>query len=185
MDATRTIEGVGSDNATLKKCLSANEVLLRRQAKWAWAALGGVCVAAGMILLLAVWGAQEVIGRAEKEADAIRAVNVEELAAAQEEGQRAIAALHERLAAQRSEVERGIETVGMELAGMISDRDAVRAELEKFVTLRDRLGIRLVESQTKPVIVVPEGQEIRSWGAPGLSNLARYNGRMYRVVDRR
>ncbi len=30
----------------------------------------------------------------------------------------------------------------------------------------------------------PEGQEIRAWRAPGLHELARYNGRMFRVMAR-
>lgn len=182
---TEAMASLSADHEATRKSLDANRVLLRRQARWAWGALGGACVAAGVILLLAGWAASRLIDGAALEADAIRVANVQELAKAREEGERAIAELHERLAAQRSEVERGIETVGVELAGMLSDRDALRAELEKFIALRNRLGIQLVESQTKPVIVVPEGQEIRRWGAPGLSNLARYNGRMYRVVDRK
>jgi len=32
------------------------------------------------------------------------------------------------------------------------------------------------------VIVVPQGDAITRWNAPGLSDIARYNGRMFRVV---
>lgn len=35
-----------------------------------------------------------------------------------------------------------------------------------------RLGITIVERQTLPVIVAAEGQEIRVWRAPGMSDLA-------------
>lgn len=107
-----------------------------------------------------------------------------ELAAAREDGQRAIVALHEELAAQQGEIERRIEVAGAELSGVVGERDQFRAELEQFVALRDLLGIQLVEARSRITIVVPEGQEIRAWRAPGLHELARYNGRMFRVMAR-
>lgn len=184
-DATNAALRLRQDSEAMRQALQANDAVLRRQARWAWTAVGGACLAAVVILVLAGWAASRLIEVARLEADAIRAANIDELADAREEGQRAIADLHQQLAAQRAEVERGIEGVGAEFAALSTERDAVQAELERFIDLRDRLGITLVEGQTRPVIVVPEGQEIRAWGAPGLSNLARYNGRMYRVMAQR
>lgn len=184
-DAAGAINQLRQHDESIKNALSANDVVLRRQAWWAWTAVGGACLAAVVIIVLAGWAASRLIEVARLEADAIRAANVDELAVAREEGHRAIADLHQQLAAQRAEVERGIEDVGAEFAALSTERDAVRAELERFIKLRDRLGIALVEGQTRPVIVVPEGKEIRAWGAPGLSDLARYNGRMYRVLAQR
>lgn len=184
-DATNAALRLRHDSEAMRQALKANDAVLRRQARWAWTAVGGACLAAVVILVLAGWAASRLIEVARLEADALRAANVDELAVAREEGQRAIADLHQQLAAQRAEVERGIEDVGAEFAALSTERDSVQAELERFIYLRDRLGITLVEGQTRPVIVVPEGQEIRAWGAPGLSNLARYNGRMYRVMAQR
>lgn len=184
-EATLSMTRLRQNDEEVKKALKANEAMLRRQARWAWIAVGGSCLAAVVIVVLAGWAASRLIDTARLEADAIRTANVEELAVAREEGQRAIADLHEQLAAQRREVERRTETVGAEFAALTTERDAVRAELEHFIELRNRLGITLVEAQTWPVIVAPEGQEIRAWRAAGLSNLARYNGRMYRVMAKR
>ncbi|NJM81226.1 MAG: hypothetical protein HC844_00945 [Tabrizicola sp.] len=113
----------------------------------------------------------------------IRAGNLRAVAEARAEGERLLAALQDDLAEQRAEVERGIEEVGVELAGLAAERDAVRAELADFEELRDRLGIQVIEGRTQPVIIVPEGREIRLWRAAGLHDLARYNGRMYRIMD--
>lgn len=173
------------DNEGMRQALNANRAVLRRQARWAWTAVGGACLAAVAIILLAGWAAGGLIDSARTEADALRAANVDELAMAREDGQRAIAELHEQLAAQRAEIERRVDDVGAEFAALTAERDDIRAELDRFIELRNRLGITLVEGQRRPLIIVPEGQEIRAWGAPGLSNLARYNGRMYRVMAQR
>lgn len=182
--ALETAERIHREHEALGERITANGALLRRQVRFAWAALGGACLAAAAVLLLAIWTGAALKQAAAREADTIRAANVQELATAREEGERAIAALHEQLTGQRIEIERSIETVGVELASLTAESDAVRAELERFAALRDRLGIRLIETRTQLVIVVPEGQEIRLWRAAGLHELARYNGRMYRVLER-
>lgn len=179
------LEALRADNEELRTRLDANGIVLRRQVKGAWAALGGICLVAAGILLLAVWGASRLVDGAKQEADTIRAANAGELAAAQEDGARALATLEAQLAAQRASVEQSLGAAGAELAGLEAERASVKAELEQFVTLRDRIGIQLVESHTRPVIVVPEGYELRGWRAAGLSDLARYNGRMYRVMARK
>ena len=137
-----------------------------------------------MIISLAIWGGARLIDNAGQEADAIRVANAADLVRARELGQRAIADLHEELAGQQAEIERRIALAGVELADLTGERDRLMAELEQFADLRDRLGIQLIEARSRITIVVPEGQEIRPWRAPGLHELARYNGRMFRVVAR-
>lgn len=180
--ALETAERIHREHEALGERITANGALLRRQTRFAWVALGGACLAAGVVLLLAIW-----TGTALKQAAARPTPSAPRMSRNwRPRGRKgnAPAALHEQLAGQRTWIERSIETVGVELASLTAERDAVRAELERFAALRDRLGIRLIETRTQPVIVVPEGQEIRLWRATGLHELARYNGRMYRILAR-
>ena len=119
-------------------------------------------------------------------ADAIRAAGAEEIAAVRVETDRAVAQARAEAQDRQAEALADLDLVGTQLAAALDERDAARAEIERFVALRERIGFVLAEHWNgRPVIIVPEGQEIRPWGAPGLSDLARYNGRMYRVVDQR
>lgn len=177
------IGNFASGTETLAARLDANEALIRRQARRVGRALGVATLAAGLVVLVAIWAGAVLVQSARAEAEVIRAGNLRAVAEARAEGERALAALWDDLAEQRAEAERGIEEIGVELAGLAAERDAVRAELTEFAALRERLGIQLIEGRTQPVIIVPEGREIRLWRAAGLHELARYNGRMYRVVD--
>jgi hypothetical protein len=101
---------------------------------------------------------------------------------------------------------REVEAARVEAARLIAEANAIRAaaaeeiataqaetertgttspdELERFAMLRERLGIQLAEHHDgRPVIIVPEGRTIRSWKAPSLASLSRFNGRMFRVVE--
>lgn len=53
--ALETTERIHREHEVLGERIKANGVLFRRQARFAWAALGGACLAAGVILLLAFW----------------------------------------------------------------------------------------------------------------------------------
>ena len=66
---------------------------------------------------------------------------------------------------------------------MSQERDVVRQELEYFITLRDKVGIELVDFRGRTVVVVPVGARLRRWRAAGLSEVAHLNGRMYRLSD--
>ncbi|MDO6589442.1 hypothetical protein DS901_02655 [Loktanella sp. D2R18] len=66
---------------------------------------------------------------------------------------------------------------------MSQERDAVQQELEHFITLRDRVGIELVDFRGRTVVVAPEGARLRRWRAAGLSEVAHLNRRMYRLSD--
>lgn len=70
-----------------------------------------------------------------------------------------------------------------DLAAMSQERDAVRQELENFITLRDRVGIQLLDFRGNTLVVVPESARIRRWQADELSEVAHLNGRMYRLSD--
>lgn len=183
-EAVQVAVEIDQRHQALGEHIAANGVLLRRKARWAWFALGGACLAAVVIIALAIWGGTRLISRAGLEADAIRVANASELERARQEGQHAIAVLHDELAGQRQEVERRIEEAGSELSDLTGERDRLVAELEHFADLRDRLGIQLIETRSRITIVVPEGQEIRPWRAAGLSDLASYNGRMFRIMAR-
>jgi len=182
-DADAMIGNLAAGTENLASRLEANESLLGRQARRAGLALGVAILAAGIVVLVAVWAGAALVQEARAEAEVIRAGNLQAVADARAEGERALVALQDDLAAQRAEVERRIEEIGVELAGLAAERDAVRAELTDFAALRDQLGIELIATRHQPVIIVPEGREIRLWRAAGLHELARYNGRMYRVVE--
>lgn len=57
--------------------------------------------------------------------------------------------------------------------------------LEDLVDFRNRIGLELIEYRGRVIFVVPDGTEILAWRAPGLSEIASYNGRMYRLRERR
>lgn len=81
----------------------------------------------------------------------------------------------------------GIEAVCFDAFGTlveITDRQqAFRPALEELVDLRSRIGLELVEYRGRVIFVVPDGGQLVSWRAPGLSEMASYNGRMYRLSD--
>ena len=73
--------------------------------------------------------------------------------------------------------------IGEDISAMSQERDAVRQELEHFITLRDRVGIQLLDFRGHTLVVIPEGARIRRWQADDLSEVAHLNGRMYRLSD--
>ncbi|MHA3915203.1 hypothetical protein [Halovulum sp. GXIMD14793] len=147
-----------------------------------------VGIAAALILALiivsfAMWSGAKVKAAAENEADLLRATYAAEIEAVREEGETELARIHADLAQKVDATEAKLLEVGAELQNMIEEREAVRQELEHFVTLRERVGIKLVEFRGRTVIVVPEGARLRRWRAAGLSEIAHLNGRMYRLSD--
>lgn len=141
----------------------------------------GTCAA--LILAVAFWLGAQIKQNAQNEASAIRDTNAGEVAQIQQMGEWALADLKIQISEQRAEIEREIGSVGTELTVLTEDRDTVRAELEQFVALRDRVGFQLVEYRGRTVVVVPDGERLRRWRAPELSNLASFNGRLYRLTD--
>lgn len=146
--------------------------------------VGVVFVALVAALVLALTGtvASRMVDEARTEAARIRAENIQEIAQARAEGEAALQALADRLASREAALSANIEAMGADLAQLGADRDAARADLEHFAELRQQIGFDLIPYRNRVVIVVPEGETITRWSAPGLSNLARYNGRMFRVV---
>ncbi|ATG47648.1 hypothetical protein CEW89_08715 [Celeribacter ethanolicus] len=146
--------------------------------------VGVVLIALVGALVLALTGAvaSRMVDEARTEAARIRAENSQEIAEARAEGEAALQALADRLASREAVLAAEIEAMGADLAQLGAARDAARADLEHFAELRQQIGFDLVPYRNRVVIVVPEGETITRWSAPGLSNLARYNGRMFRVV---
>lgn len=60
------------------------------------------------------------------------------------------------------------------VAGLTSAEDSA-------ISLSDGGGIEIIDYRGRMVLVVPEGAELISWRPPGLSNLARYGDRLYRL----
>ena len=106
-----------------------------------------------------------------------------EVAATRREGEIALAELESNLLRQSEQAAGQLALIGDDLAAMSQERDAVRQELENFITLRDRVGIRLVDFRGHTLVVIPEGARIRRWQADDLSEVAHLNGRMYRLSD--
>lgn len=146
--------------------------------------VGVVLVALVAAFFLALTGAvaSRMVDEARNEAARIRTENVQEIADARADGEAALQALADRLASREAVLNANIEAMGVDLAQLGADRDAARAALEHFAELRQQIGFDLIPYRNRVVIVVPQGETITRWSAPGLSVLARYNGRMFRVV---
>lgn len=180
--ARSELSGLEASRATLAKAIEAEGrriAGLRRRVT-----LGVVLLALGALLaLILIAGmASRMMSDARTEANRIRAENAQLIAEARSEGEAALQALSLRLASREAALSADIEAMGAELAQMGADRDAARADLERFAELKRQIGFELVPYRNSVVIVVPQGETITRWSAPGLSDLARYNGRMFRVV---
>ena len=180
--ARSELSGLEASRATLAKAIEAEGKRiagLRRRVT-----LGVVLLALGALLaLILIAGmASRMMSDARTEASRIRAENAQLIAEARSEGEAALQALSLRLASREAALSADIEAMGAELAQMGADRDAARADLERFAELKRQIGLELVPYRNSVVIVAPQGETITRWSAPGLSNLARYNGRMFRVV---
>lgn len=72
-EALQAAEEIDHRHQALGEQIDANAALLRRQARWAWIALGGACLAAAAIIALAIWGGVRVIDKAGLEAEEVAA----------------------------------------------------------------------------------------------------------------
>ena len=140
-------------------------------------------IVAVVVVAFAFWTGARVKAAAENEATLLRDRYAAEIVAAREQGEAALAELQSDLARQSEVAAEQLTEIGADLASMSLERDAVQQELEHFITLRDRVGIELVDFRGRTVVVVPEGARLRRWRAAGLSEVAHLNGRMYRLSD--
>lgn len=168
--------GIQSDTTCLDRRLSA----LRAKVSIWLAMVFAACI---IIIVLALWSGAKIREAAVNEATLVRQQNAAEMEQVRQEGQDGIAALRAQMAEERNRVESEVAEAGAELANLSDELAAGRAELQQFIALKDRTGFDLFDYRGRTLIVVAEGQEIRSWRAPGLSNFARYNGQMYRIFD--
>ncbi|WP_439525950.1 hypothetical protein [Roseovarius mucosus] len=182
VEAQNRLAALDAVRQTLSEAVEAESrriVALRRRVT-----VGVVLVALVGALVLALTGAvaSRMVDAAQAESARIRAENAQEIAEARAEGEAALQALADRLASREAALSANIETMGADLAQLGADRDAARADLEHFAELRQQIGFDLIPYRNRVVIVVPQGETITRWNAPGLSDLARYNGRIFRVV---
>ncbi len=152
-----------------------------------WLYVGGGAIAAAIfaiaVVAFAFWSGAKVKAAAENDASLLRERYAEEIVVVGEEGEAALADLQADLARRSEVAAEQLTEIGADLASLSDERDVVRQELEHFVTLRDRVGIELVDFRGRTVIVVPEGARLRRWRAAGLSEVAHLNGHMYRLLD--
>ncbi|MEO9517491.1 MAG: hypothetical protein ABJH45_04085 [Paracoccaceae bacterium] len=160
---------------------------LERRIRQLWVYVGAGAIAAAvvavMVIAFAFWTGARVKAAAENEATLLRDRYAAEIVAAREQGEAALADLQSDLARQSEVAAEQLTEIGADLATMSEERDVVQQELEHFITLRDRVGIELVDFRGRTVVVVPEGARLRRWRAAGLSEVAHLNGRMYRLSD--
>lgn len=192
-DAQRGLD----DLRTTQEALTASERRLERLRRSVWLGAGIAALLLLCALLGGVWAgawqiaegratATRIVTDARGEAEAIRAAGAEEIANIRTAMGQAIDEARQAAAERYDETVAALDEAGVQLAAVREERDAIRAELERFIELRDRVGFTMAQHfNGKPVIIVPEGKAIQAWGAPGLSELARYNGRMFAVVDER
>lgn len=192
-DAERVVEVV-REASVLVDALNARTSLiderasiLERRIRQLWLYVGAGVAAAVIlaiaVIVLAFWTGARVKAAAENEASLLRERYAAEIAIAHEEGEAALAELRSELARQSEVAAAQLTEIGADLALMSEERDVVRQELETFITLRDRVGIELIDFRGRTVVVVPEGRLLTSWRAAGLSEVAHLNGRMYRLSD--
>ncbi|MEM9578835.1 MAG: hypothetical protein AAF999_17705, partial [Pseudomonadota bacterium] len=146
--------------------------------------IGGIAAAGllgTLILLAAIWSSSSLKTAARAEADALRILYADQIEAARLEGDAELAALQSEISTRRSDIERQIIEGGAELSNIADERDATRVALEELVDFRNRIGLELIEYRGRVIFVVPDGSELLAWRAPGLSEIASYNGRMYRI----
>lgn len=143
-----------------------------------------VLTAVGATMVLIAHGiASHIREEARSAATNIRLQNAELIELTRREGEESLDALQQQIAERRAEMEGQIGDIGADLAELIQERNEIRGDLERFAELQERIGFELVDYRGRPVIVAPKGLEIRGWRAPGLSNLARFNGQMFRFTD--
>lgn len=179
------LSGVAADLADEGVKLKDAERRMASLRRWAVAAIVAFAVLAAAVIAAAGWWGRAIISEASDEAEIVRAANAGLVEAARREGERELADLRAEQNEAREEVLQGIDDVGNDLDQLVRERDEVRGQLDHLVELRDSIDIALIRHQSKVLVVVPRGKELRGWRAPGLSPAARYNGRMYHVADAR
>lgn len=140
-------------------------------------------VTAAFVVAFALWSAARLKAAAEIEASLLRETTSAEVAVSRRDGEIALAELESNLLRQSEQSAEQFTQIADDLAAMSQERDAVRQELENFITLRDRVGIQLLDFRGHTLVVIPEGARIRRWQADDLSEIAHLNGRMYRLSD--
>jgi hypothetical protein len=170
--------------AKMKLVITQMDELESRVKRTRFFLVGGIAVTVAigaLIFLTALWAGNNLRSAAQAEADSLRIVYAEQIEAARLEGDAQLALLRAEIDRRRADVERQIVEVGAELSEIIDERDVTRVALEELVELRNRIGVEFVEYRGRVIFVVPDGRQLVSWRAPGLSNVGSYNGRMYRL----
>jgi len=181
--ASFSVGGLNARTDLIDDRTSALEQRIRQLWVFVGAGVAAAVVIAIVVVSFAFWSGARVKTAAENEASLLREMYAVEIASARDEGEAALAGLQSDFARQSEEAAELLTEIGADLAAMLQERDAVRQELENFITLRDRVGIQLLDFRGHTLVVIPEGARIRRWQADDLSEIAHLNGRMYRLTD--
>lgn len=182
-DASEAVKELDAKTNLIAHRTGQLELKLQNLRRTVAGGLATTLVVAFLVIVLAMWMGARIRQAAVDEAYLLREQNAAVVEQIRQDGEEEIAAMRAQNAEQRDRAEREVAEAGADLAGMMSELEAGRAELEQFVALKERAGFNLIDHRGRTVIIVAEGQEIRSWRVPGLSNLARYNGQMYQIFD--
>lgn len=183
LQASLSVGGLNARTDHIADRAAALERRIRQVWVFAGAGVAAAIVIAVVVVGFALWSGTRIKSAAENEATLLRDSYSAEIAAARQEGEAALSALQADLGRRSEEAAEQLTEIGAELAAMSEDRDAARQELERFIALRERVGIELVDFRGRTVVVVPEGARLRRWRAAGLSEVAHLNGRMYRLSE--
>lgn len=182
-ETSLSLDGLEARASILSADLESQAKRLRRIRLHVFAIITTAGICAALILAAAFWLGVRIMQEAQNEAAAIRDTNAVEVTQVRQMGELALADLRTHISEQRAEIEHEIGSMGADLTVLTEDRDTVRVELEQFVALRDRVGFQLLDFRERTIIIVPEGERLRRWRAPELSELTAFNGRMYRLSD--
>lgn len=182
-DASEAVKALDAKTNLIAHRTSQLELKLQNLRRTVAGGLAITLIVAFLVIALAMWMGVRIRQAAVDEAYLLREQNAAVVEQIRQDGEEEIAAMRAQNAEQRDRAEREVAEAGADLAGMMSELEAGRAELEQFVALRERAGFNLFDHRGRTVIIVAEGSEIRSWRVQGLSNLARYNGQMYQIFD--
>lgn len=142
--ASRTLDELNAKTDIISQAthqLEAKLIVLRRTVS---VGVALTLVAAIVVIAFALWTGARIRQAAMDQASTIQEQNAVEIEQIRQEGEQEIAATRTEMADQRARVELEVAEAGADLAGMASELQAGRAELQQFIALKERAGFNLL-----------------------------------------